>query len=104
MTPKARFVERVWVVMTGFFLVSCASAPVKMYTGQDLPADKTATIETVNSLTRQVRIEICDGTKLTPSRTRIVVLPERITIGLGFMEQAAGGNGRYSTTNCFHYI
>jgi hypothetical protein len=73
-------------------VTSCAVAPMKGYSGSDLPASDTAIIESGPNIT----IEKCDGIRLGFSRLDVIVLPGNHTIEISSITRPEGDMYFYS--------
>jgi Flp pilus assembly protein TadD len=72
MSKKTLFIAKQLAVLMAFLVIcSCSSAPMKGYTGPDLPTDQTALVKAV----RATNINTCDGLKLSGFQNEVIVLP-----------------------------
>ena len=72
MNYKTLFFVKQLLLITAFLVIcSCSSAPMKGYTGPDLPANQTALIKAV----RTTNMVTCNGIKLGVSQNEVIILP-----------------------------
>ncbi len=88
---KQRFLCVMGVLATSIVVIlleSCSTTPEKMYSGEDLPASKTAIVQSADA---SINITKCDGIKTTSAS--IVVLPGDHTLDIYF--RTLGSEGYY---------